>query len=114
MQDRETNEIKTPVTGKVVVLKAYLTGREKRDITNASLPTTVDYDQEDGVKGLNPIKIMNDGEDMTLRTVIVSIDGQTGIDFADAVLSMRSEESDYVIREVKKIVDGLSAEKKTT
>lgn len=114
MQDRETIEITTPKSGFTLVLKAYLTGREKRAITNAALPTTVDYDQEEGVKGINPLKIMNDGEDMALRTVIVSIGGSTEGDFAEKVLDMPVADSDYVIKEVKNIADGLTEEKKTT
>lgn len=114
MQERETIEVKAPVSGVTVVLKAYLTGREKRTITNAALPDTIDYDNADGVKGLNPLKIMNDGEDSALRTVIVSIDGQTEGDFSSMVLDMHVQDSDFITKKVKEISDGLNTEKKTT
>ena len=39
--ERETFTIKTPVSEKEIVLKSYLTGREKRDITNSALPTSI-------------------------------------------------------------------------
>lgn len=113
MQDRETKVIVTP-SGKEVVIKAYLTGREKREIENAAMPTSIDYNQEDGVKGLNPQAIMSAKEDAMLRNVIISVDGQTGQDFADVVLNMRSSDSDFVIAATKAVVEGLSEEKKTT
>jgi len=111
--ERETFTIKTPVSEKEIVLKSYLTGREKRDITNSALPTSIDYDALEGVKGMNPVQIMNNGEDMALRTVIVSIDGQVPTDAVNEVLNMHSKDSDFIILEVRKITDGLSAEKKT-
>lgn len=115
MEDREKITIKTPVAGHTVVLKAYLTGREKRDIANGSMPTNVDYDLEDGVKGLNPIQIMNNGEDASLKAVIISIDDIiVGEDAPNKVLDMHSDDSDFIIAKVKEVVTGLSEEKKTT
>lgn len=111
--DRETKTITTPISGIEVVLKAYLTGREKRDITNSALPTSIDYDQEDGVRGMNPVAIINNGEDTAIRTVIISIGGQTPTDPVNEVLNMRSQDSDFILKAVKEIVDGLDGEKKT-
>jgi len=111
--ERETIEITTPISGKVVKLKSYLTGREKRDITNSALPTNIDYSNDEGVKGMNPIELMNNGQDMALRTVIVSIDGTVPGDVVNTVLDMHSADSDFILKEVKKIADGLGEEKKT-
>lgn len=111
--ERETNEIIAPVSKKVLILKAFLTGLEKRQITNSSMPTQIDYSNEDGVRGINPVTIMNNGEDMALKTIIVSIDGSAEGDFAQIVLDMNSKDSDFILAEVKKIIDGLTPEKKT-
>jgi hypothetical protein len=113
-EERETISITTPISNKVVVLKAFLTGREKRDIANSAIPTSVDYDGTEGVKGMNLVQIMNNGEDMALRTVIISIDGtQYGEDTVNTVLNMHSVDSAFIIKEVKSVADGLNAEKKT-
>lgn len=111
--ERETITITTPITQKVIVIKSYLTGLEKRAITNASIPTSIDYNNEDGVKGMNPVQIMNAAEDATLRNVIISIDGVEVSDVVNAILSLPSTDSDFVLKEVKNIVDGLTIEKKT-
>lgn len=113
-EERETISITTPVSQKVVVLKAFLTGREKRDITNSAIPTSVDLDGNEGVKNMNLVQIMNNGEDMALRTVIVSIDGERPDDIVNAVLNMHSVDSSFITKEVKNVADGLNAEKKTT
>lgn len=113
MNDRETKTITTPIGQIEIVLKSYLTGLEKRNIVNASLPTSIDYDNEEGVKGMNPAQMMIAGENAALRNVIVSIGGNTPADIVDTVLSMHSADSDFIIAEVKKVVDGLSDQKKT-
>ena len=110
---RETVTISTPVDAHTVVLKSYLTGREKREIKNAELPRSFNYSMEDGVQGIDPVAFTNNSEDMTLKTVIVSIDGNATGDFVDLVLSMKSKDSDFIIAEINKIVSGLTEEKKT-
>lgn len=112
--ERETLTIKTPVSGIEIVLKAYLTGLEKRLITNAGLPATVDFDVEDGVRGLSPVQIMNATEDASIRNVIVSIGENKEGDFVEMVLNMRSQDADFVVKKIKEIVEGLTEEKKTT
>lgn len=111
--ERETKTITVP-SGVEVVMKTYLTGREKRDISSSAMPTSIDYNTEDGVKGLNPQKIMEAQEDATLRAVIVSIDGRSEGDMVERVLSMRSSDSDCILAAAKEIVGGLTEEKKTT
>ncbi len=111
--ERETKTITTPFSKVEVVIKTYLTGREKRDIANSSMPASINYDADAGLQGLNPIEIVNNGEDQALRSVVVSIGGQVPNDVVDTVLNMHSEDSDFVISEVKKVVNGLTEEKKT-
>lgn len=108
--ERETKEIILP-SGIIVKIKTYLTGKEKRDITNASIPTSVDYDNQDGVKGMNPVAMVNNGEDMALKTVIVSINNETPTDTVDQILSLKSTDSDCILKAVKEVVDGLTEKK---
>ena len=113
--ERETTTITTPTDKHEVVIKTYLTGKEKRAIANASLPKNVNYNNSsESINDLDIADIMNAGEDAAIKNIIVSIDGKSDIDFIETVLAFRSEDSDAVLAEVKKVADGLTAEKKTT
>lgn len=111
--DRETITVNTPVDNHIVILKSYLTGKEKREIKNSELPRSINYSVEEGVQGIDPVAFANNSEDMTLRTIIVSIDGKTDIDIVETVLAMKSVDSDFIVSEINNIVKGLSTEKKT-
>lgn len=113
--ERETTTIKTPLSGIEVVLKAYLTGREKRDITNASIPAKINYaGASESIDDIDLVSIMNAGENAVLKNIILSIGGNTdSATFVDTVLDMRSEDSDFILEEVKKVADALTTEKKT-
>lgn len=111
--ERETTTINTP-SGHEVVIKTYLTGREKREIANASIPKNVQYSSHtESINDLNVADIMNAGEDAALRNIIVSINGKTDIDFVATVLDMKSEDSDTVLKKVKEVADGITEQKKT-
>lgn len=113
--NRETTTITTPISKQEVVIKTYLTGLEKREITGASLPKTIDFKiAGEGDTKLDLAEMTARAEDAILKNIIVSIDGKSDINFVDTILSMRSEDSDFVLAEVKKIADGLTEEKKTT
>jgi hypothetical protein len=113
---RETATFTTP-SGDSVVIKTYLTGREKRDITNASLPKSINYSAaSEGEAQLDLAEITNRGEDAVIKNIVVSINGktETEIDFVSAILDMRSEDADAVLQKIKEVADGLTTEKKTT
>ena len=113
--DRETTKITTPKDGREVIIKTYLTGAEKRAIANASIPSRVNYsNSSESMNDIDVAAMLNAAEDAIIKTVIVSIDNRADIDFVKTVLDMRSEDTDYVIGEIKKVADGLSEEKKTT
>lgn len=114
MENRETKTIEAPISKAQVVIKTYLTGKEKRDITNSSLPRKVDYNgTTEGINQIDLVDLTNNAEDIALKSIIVSIDGKTDINFVETVLAMRSEDSDYILAQVKEVADGLSSEKKT-
>ena len=109
--ERETVTIKTPKDNREVVIKTYLTGSEKRAIANASIPSRISYaNHSDSINDIDVAAMMNAAEDAVIKTVVVSIDSKSNIDFVKEVLDMRSEDSDYVIAEIKKVADGLTEE----
>jgi hypothetical protein len=112
--ERETKTITTPIEKHTVVIKTYLTGGEKRAINNAAIPQRVNYEgSKESINDINLVDVMNAGEDAVLKNIIVSINGNSNIDFVKTVLDMRSEDSDFVLSQVKEVADGLTEEKKT-
>lgn len=113
--ERETITIETPVDKHVVVLKAYVTGREQRSLSNIL------------VKGMKNMKVSTAGQDINVpevdtnlldqaedegwRIVIVSVDGhKDGEDvggkpfsIVDAVLDMKIKDYEAVKTKVTEI-----------
>lgn len=111
--NRETTTFTTPNENHEVVIKTYLTGLEKREITGASLPKSVDYNLAGGGDTkLDLAEMTARAEDAVMRNIIVSIDGKTD-NIIETVLAMRSQDSDFVISKVKEVAEGLTEEKKT-
>lgn len=105
--DRDTLTITTPVANKVVVLKSYITGREKRALTNIFLTGELQFstDAKD-IKGLKA-GLVEQAEDLAFRTVIVSIDGKTE-DIVNSVLNLPAQDYSYIV----KAVNDITADKK--
>lgn len=110
-EDRETFEIVTPEKGIKVVLRAWITGREKQKIDSAmfkGVGTTGDG------KRLQPKlseTMIADQENASLEAVVISVDGnETNV--VDSVLNMRVKDYEYVLKEVSRIIDGDIPEKK--
>lgn len=122
MSERETKTITTPISADTIVIKTYLTGREKRALTNVFLQEGLDFNAETkNVKGLNA-KLIDQNQDLGWKTVIVSINGkqdgaqEDGKTFSlvEAVLDMRSEDFDFITDQVNEIIKDRSFEEKKT
>lgn len=103
--ERETKSFTTPVGKQEFVIKTYLTGREKRALTNVYLSENVQFDTEtQNIKGLNGA-LVDKAQNLAFETIIVSIEGKTSseINLVDAILDMRSEDFDFVVTEINKI-----------
>ncbi len=104
LMNRETKEIITPIGKKKVVLKAWLTGREKRHLRNVLLQD-VKFSVEKGdtkTEGINTAEAIQRAEDEAIKTIVVSIEEKTD-KILDTILDMRDKDSDFVITEVNKI-----------
>lgn len=116
--NRETKAIKTPVSAHEIVILTYLTGREKRTLTNVYLDEKLNYDAESKkVEGISPASI-NRAQDVAWKTVIVSFDGkkdgENGFSVVDAVLDLRSEDYNFVVAEVNAITSDKDFDQKKT
>lgn len=111
MEDRETFEIVTPVKEHKVVLRAWITGREKQKIDGAmfkGVGTTGDG------KRLQPKlsdSMIADQENASIEAVVVSVDGNNK-DVVDRVLAMRVKDYEFILSEVSRVVEGDIPEKK--
>lgn len=77
---RDTTTITTPIGNHVVVLKAYLTGRDRRALRNIWIAenSEIEYNTQSGdVKNIIKRDIMKEAEELAWKIVIVSIDGHT-------------------------------------
>ena len=92
--------------GYIVTLKPYITGKEKRYITDSFLE---DAEMVDGKFKLAPGK-MHVAEDRAIEAVVISIDGidSKGATMLDAVLNLPMADFD----EVKKAINEITETKK--
>jgi len=101
--NRETIEIETPSKHKVV-LKAWLTGKEKRALSKP-LMNRMKFDAE-GRSILEENKfgdMYEEMQDLTINTVVVSVDGNTE-NVVEKILEMKDEDYDFVIAQIDKVV----------
>lgn len=112
--ERETITLSSLSGENTITLKTYLTGKEKREIKAASIPKKINYNPtSDGVNEIDLSELTNAAEDAAIRNIVVSVNGKTDVDFVEAILAMKSTDSDYFLAEIKNVADGLSEEKKT-
>lgn len=118
--ERETVELTTPSGHKVTVL-SYITGREKRELTNAYLGSNLNFSLDtQEVKGIDA-NALNRAQEAAWRTLIQSIDGhKEGEDLGegkrfsivDSILDMREQDYDFIVEQVNAITS--DSKKKTT
>jgi uncharacterized protein YdbL (DUF1318 family) len=104
MQD--TISCTTPVGRKLVVIKAWLTGRDEVAIQNAiqsKLDITMGMDGS-GSGATAKGDMLTAGQDKALELLIVSVDGDTS-DLVNKVLDMRAEDYRYVRDQINKVTN---------
>ena len=101
--ERETKTIITPFGKEEVILKAWITGNEKRKISSALLTgMSVSKASFENVE-LTP-ELINKAQDITFSEIIVSI-ADSNENIIQRVLDMRGEDFDFVVQEVNKITN---------
>lgn len=112
--ERETVQIITPLTNKTITLKSYLTGREKRALTNVYLQGDITFDKTgQNIQGLKG-SLMETAENLAISTVVVSFEGVEVAGIVDAVLDLPASDYTFVIAEINKVTsDKVFEEKKT-
>ena len=112
--ERETKEITTPISGSKVVLKTWLTGKEKRQITSVYL-NDLQVEKSDGSEEEPSLKVTGDmlqkSQDAAIEALIVSIDESTE-KVLDTLLDLRDEDFQFVLNEINKITNPITEEGK--
>lgn len=105
----ETIEIRTPIDNHILNLKKWLTGGDTRNI-NAVLLDDLEIAAGNAVQTEAKIK----GEKLTrmvdkqIETVVIDIDGSNE-NILERLLSMRSDDYNFVVQEVQKVCNNQAA-----
>lgn len=104
MDNRETKKIITPIGKKEVILKAWVTGREKRLLRKPFLKAMKLQVQEGSPKidDIDTSDLMDEAENLAIETLIISIGGKTD-NLVETILDMKDKDYDFVINELNKI-----------
>ena len=97
--ERETKEIITPVDKHKVVLNAWITGREKRELRNVFLSKMKVGKAETET---NPAVLTDEAENKAITMIVVSVDGVKD-KIIDKILDMKGKDYDFVIKEINKV-----------
>ncbi len=110
--NRETTKFETPTGKQQIEIKTYITGKEKRDLTNIYLSGDISFSTESqNIKGISAT-LVDKAQDLALQLIVVSIDGETE-GLVQKILDMRSEDYDFIVKKVDEVQKGTSEEKKT-
>lgn len=109
---KPTTEYKLKSGNHTVVLRDYLTGREKRSIKNA-LWGGKNMTIKDGKGESDPVPMedMDASTDKTIELMVVSIDGSSE-NILDTVLDMHSNDYDELMDKIEEITKPVEKEKK--
>ena len=102
--EREIIKIVTPISKQEIVLKAWLTGREKRALNQPYMANLV----EDANGEMKPKEVtgdfINQVEDLAIKTIVVSVDGKTE-DVLDLILDLKAEDFNFVVRAINNLTN---------
>lgn len=94
---KETVEITTPVLGKTVVLRGYITGRQNQAIIAGAKADGEGFSADVAIAATNK----------ALEVTVISVDGATE-NVLDLILDMPSADYEFVVAEVNKVTSPLA------
>lgn len=98
--NRETKIIFTPTDKHEIEIKTWLTGGEKRKITNAILNRAIFTKQTSNFDD----DIISHAQDIALTTIITKIDNSEE-NILQKILDLRSEDFDFIVNEINKVTE---------
>lgn len=113
-ENRETITIETPVDKHRVVLKVWITGKEKRNLRKPILDA-LRLDIAQSITKIDDIKagdLVESVENLAIETIVVSVNEVTDKGkILELVLDMKDKDYDFVIVEINKISQDLGFRK---
>jgi len=115
----ETKTIKTPVKGHEVVLKLSISMADERALMrpfHKGVKVSMEAVKGEGgevldakpkLESSDPMKVIEETENIEIETMIVSIDGDDK-NILKRVLAMDSRDGKFVVKEIKKITSGIA------
>ena len=102
-QERETKTLTTP-SGKEIVLKTYLTARERKQVREALFSQMKGSSTPDGEFQVSelPASVMIQAEEATINATVASYDGSAE-NVLPRLLDSKTEEYDFVLAEVNRV-----------
>ena len=112
--ERENIKVTTPTGKQEIVLKAWLTGKERREIRSVLLDEVKFGQSDDGeatpeynIQG----SVLNLAQDKAFEVVVISVDGNTE-KLVETILNMRDTDTEFIVKEIDKITGGIDEETK--
>lgn len=108
MNDRPTKEIKTPIQGKSVILKEWITGREQEYIQEpiisaASIKAGVGGGQAAAELSGFKSSAITESSHHAIETVVVLVEGNE-TDVLKSVLDMHVQDYDFVMEAINEVI----------
>ena len=102
--ERETREIITPVDKHKVVIKDWITGREKRELKKPFLDGMKFSISEGTPKAddVNAGELMTKAENVAINLIVISVNGDNE-KVLDKILDMKEKDFNFIVNEVNKI-----------
>lgn len=104
METRESREITTPIDGRKIVIKTYLTGREYREIENVFLKQAK-VNAAGQQAGEFDGSMIKQAEDKLIEQAIISIDGKVE-DILNRALDFKNADFSYLVKELNEMKYG--------
>ena len=102
--NREIKKITTPIDNIEIELFEWLTGGEKRNITN-SLLDNQDLQMSGASQNFKiSSEVINKAQDIGFKTVVVSVGGNKE-NIVDSILNLKSKDFDFIVDEINKITN---------
>jgi hypothetical protein len=110
--ERTTKKITLPITQSEVEIYSYITGGEKRQLTEI-LTSNISADVTGQTKGDIPLSLVYQANDKAIEILVKSVSGETS-EVLSLVSNLPEKDYDFVVSEINKITNNTDYQEKKT